>query len=148
MVTKRGKQASFVNGCLRTVLCPQTSKLTGSFLFRECHVLTLVQHCGFEAQKIADLRSVLATFCGQEMAGASGGLWSVTGVTSLTMAAIPSAQIEFPIYIPTSLGPQLSFSSLDLPTTILKLRSLAINRTARERVSTYSRSTLPEVLLQ
>ena len=46
----------------------------GSFLFRECHVLTLVQHCGFEAQKIADLRSVLATFCGQEMAGASGGL--------------------------------------------------------------------------
>ena len=44
------------------------NKFTGSFLFREYHVQTLVQYCGFEAQKIADLRSVLATFCGQEMA--------------------------------------------------------------------------------
>jgi hypothetical protein len=43
-------------------------KFIGSFVFRERHVLTLVQDCGFEAQKIADLRSVLATFCTQEMA--------------------------------------------------------------------------------
>ena len=44
------------------------NKFMGSFLFREYHVQTLVQYCGFEAQKIADLRSVLATFFGQEMA--------------------------------------------------------------------------------
>ena len=40
-------------------------------------MLTLVQHCGFEAQKIADLRSVLVTFCRQEMAAASRGLLCV-----------------------------------------------------------------------
>ena len=44
------------------------SKFTGSFLFREYHVLILVQDCGFEAQMIVDLRPVLVTFCGQEMA--------------------------------------------------------------------------------
>ena len=35
---------------------------TGSFLFRKCHMLTIVQDCRFEAQMIADLRSVLVTF--------------------------------------------------------------------------------------
>jgi hypothetical protein len=72
LLTNRGKQASSANGfkgCLSTLtsLVSSNNKFMGSFFFRKCHMLTLVQDCGFEAQKIVDLRSV-ATFCGQEMA--------------------------------------------------------------------------------
>ena len=45
-------------------------KLAGNFPFREYHVPTLskIADLKIEAQTIADLRPVLATFCGQEMA--------------------------------------------------------------------------------
>ena len=55
-------------------------KFMGSFLFRQYHMQTLVQDCGFEAQTIADLRPISVTFCRQEMAWASWVLfgWSKT----------------------------------------------------------------------
>ena len=62
-----------------------------------------------------------------------------------------AAQIEFPIYTHVIGSPIELFkpqSAYDDPQTAQSALSLAINRMARERVSTYSRSTLPEVLLQ
>ena len=82
------RKAGFIcKGLLMDSLASPNNKFMESFLFRNCHVLTLVQDCGFEAQKIADLRTVLATFCGQEMAGASGGL--------LALIALP--HYDFPL---------------------------------------------------